>query len=76
MPEAQQVETMNATWFVYSEDGKTIGRIRRKAEDAVPDVGGIIEDGKGFDSAEVLSFQELSPTCMMRRYKVVVRVIG
>jgi hypothetical protein len=62
------------TWFLYSEvEDEPLGRIYRKG---IPEVGGQIEEGQGFQSAEVVSFEELRATCAMRRFKVVLRLIS
>ena len=62
------------TWFLYSEvEDEPLGRIYRKG---IPKVGGQIEGGQGFQSAEIVSFEELRATCAMRRFKVVLRLIS
>jgi hypothetical protein len=61
------------TWFLYSEvENEPLGRYRK----GIPEVGGQIEEGQGFKSAEVVSFEELRATCAMRRFKVVLRLIS
>ena len=60
------------TWFLYSENDVPLGRIYRSSE---PEIAARIEDGPGFESAEVVSFTELRATCAMRRFKVIVRVL-
>jgi hypothetical protein len=39
-------------------------------------VGVRIEGGARFEAAEVVEFTELQATCAMRRFRVVVRVLG
>ena len=62
------------TWFLYSEvEEQPLGRIFRKG---VPEVGDKIEEGQGFQAAEVVSFIELQATCAVRRFKVVLRLLS
>jgi|TARA_B110000196_G_scaffold10536_1_gene8775 hypothetical protein len=61
-------------WFLYSEaEEEPLGRIYQKS---LPEVGGRIEEGQGFQAAEIVSFDELRATCAMRRFKVVLRLIS
>ena len=65
-----------ATWFVKSEDGQPLGHIYRGDDAAVPAPGAVLEGEARWLSAEVVSFKELGPTCSMRRFAVVVRVLA
>ena len=65
-----------AVWFLYSEDNTPLGQVYRDEEDAVPSVGTRLTDGERWDASEVVSFEELASTCAMRRFRVVVRVLG
>ena len=51
-------------WFLVGEDGKPMGQVFRKE---LPQVGWRV------DGAVVVRFDELRPTCSMRRFRVVVR---
>jgi hypothetical protein len=65
-----------AAWFVKSEDGEPLGQIYRGDDVAVPTPGAVLEAEARWSSAEVVSFRELGPTCSMRRFAVVVRVLA
>ena len=61
-------------WFLYSEaEEEALGRIYQKG---LPEIGGRIEEGRGFQAADIVSFDELRATCAMRRFKVVLRLIS
>jgi len=64
-----------ASWFVKSEGGEPLGQIYRGEEAAVPSPGSILTTEAKWRSAEVVSFRELGPTCSIRRFAVVVRVL-
>ena len=53
-------------WFLYDESGAPLGQVHRSQP---PDVGVRTEAG------EVTAFEELRPTCSMRRYRVVIRTV-
>ncbi len=59
------------SWFLADEAGKPLGQIRRRG---IPSVGTSIEGEARLAAAVVVSFQELRPSCAMRRFKVVVSV--
>ncbi len=61
------------TWFLYSEEDVQLGRVYRSG---VPQVDVQIDEGPGLATALVVSFTELTATCAMRRFKVVVRVLS
>jgi hypothetical protein len=64
-----------ASWFVKSEGGEPLGQIYRGEEAAVPSPGSVLTTEAKWRSAEVVSFRELGPTCSIRRFAVVVRVL-
>lgn len=64
-----------AAWFVKSEDGEPLGQLYRGNDAAVPDTGAVLEAEARWRSAEIVSFKELGPTCSIRRFAVVVRVL-
>lgn len=64
-----------AAWFVKSEDGEPLGQLYRGNDAAVPNPGAVLGAETRWSSAEVVSFKELGPTCSMRRFAVVVRVL-
>ena len=51
-------------WFLYDESGAPLGQVHRRQ---FPEVGVRIEAG------EITAFEELRPTCSMRRFKVTLR---
>lgn len=59
-------------WFLFDEGGQALGQVYRPT---MPKVGARIERGQRFQTAEVVEFTELRPTCAMRRFRVVVRVL-
>ena len=65
-----------AVWFLYSEEGEPLGQVYRAKDEAAPAVGDRLTGAAAWASAEVVEFTELSPTCAMRRFRVVVRVLG
>ncbi len=65
-----------AIWYLYSEKQEPLGQIYRRGEEAVPVVGAQVTDGARWKRVEVVSFEELRATCMMRRFSVVVRIIN
>ena len=64
-----------ASWFVKSEGGEALGQIYRGEEASVPFPGSVLTAEAKWRSAEVVSFRELGPTCSIRRFAVVVRVL-
>ena len=65
-----------AVWFLYSEEKEPWGQIYRAQDEAVPAVGTVIIDGVAWKRAEVVRFDELRSTCAMRRFRVIIRVVG
>ncbi len=60
------------TWFLVDEDGRPVGQIRRPE---LPETGMNFE-GKGrFEEAEIVEVAELRPTCSMRRFRVIIRIV-
>jgi hypothetical protein len=53
-----------------------MGQKYRRASEADPLVGARIDDVAGWGTVEVVSFEEMAATCAMRRFRVVVRVLG
>ncbi len=52
-----------------------MGQIYRGESEGVPEVGKRIADGAEWGQAEVVGFDELTATCAMRRFRVVIRVV-
>ena len=69
MTQTQAIETV---WFVYSEDGKPLGRLYMEEGAPAPEVGALMPDGEGWTSGVIIAVQELAPTCAMRRFRVTV----
>ena len=53
-------------WFLYDESGAPLGQVHRSQP---PEVGVQIEPG------EVVAFEEMRPTCSMRRFRVTLRPV-
>ena len=53
-------------WFLYDETGAPLGQVHRPQ---IPEIGVRTEAG------EVIAFEELRPTCSMRRFRVVIRTV-
>ena len=64
-----------ATWFLYTEADEPLGRVYRH-DSSGPSVGDRLKDAERWGVAEVIAFEELRPTCAMRRFKVVVRILS
>ncbi len=65
-----------AAWFLYGEDGRPLGQVYRGLDGAAPIAGERVACGEPLGAAEVVSFEELSATCALRRWRVVVRLLG
>ncbi len=65
----------SAAWFLYSEFSETMGQLYRSGESATPKVGERITGGMKWEEAEVIAFRELTSTCAVRRYQVIIRII-
>ena len=64
-----------AVWFLYSEDGLPLGQVYRNIDDTIPTTGTQLANGERWNAAEVVSFEELTTTCAMRRFRVVLRLL-
>lgn len=64
-----------AIWFLFDAENRPVGQVLRTGADAVPAVGAVIADGKGWKRAEVIGFTELAAACEYRRFRVTVRVL-
>ena len=64
-----------AVWFLYTEADEPLGRVYRP-DSSKPNPGDRMEDAERWGMAEVIAFEELRPTCAMRRFKVVVRILS
>lgn len=71
-----QTEAIEAVWFLYSEDEQPMGRLYRREGEPNPQLGLHFVHGDEGQEVEILQFRELGPTCMMRRFRVVVRVVA
>ena len=69
MTQTQAIETV---WFVYSEDGRPLGRLYMEEGAPDPEVGARMPDGDGWASATITAVRELAPTCAMRRFRVTI----
>ena len=71
MTQTQAIETV---WFVYSEDGKPLGRLYM--EEGAPrsrSRRAHARRRKLDGSAVITAVRELAPTCAMRRFRVTIR---
>ena len=73
MTQTQAIETV---WFVYSEDGKPLGRLYCEEGEPSPVVGDTMPDRDGWERAVIIAVRELAPTCAMRRFRVTVSQSG
>ena len=69
MTQTQAIETV---WFVYSEDGKPLGRLYLEEGTPAPEVGAVMPDAEGWTSGVIAAVRELAPTCAMRRFRVTI----
>ena len=69
MTQTQAIETV---WFVYSEDGRPLGRLYMEEGAHAPEVGARMPDGEGWAGANITEVRELAPTCAMRRFRVTI----
>lgn len=60
------------TWFLLDEDGRPVGQIRRSE---LPEAGMDFEEEGRFEQAEIVEVVELRPSCSMRRFRVIIRII-
>jgi hypothetical protein len=64
-----------SVWFLYSEAEEPLGQVYRNVDQATPEKGTRLVGGERSDTLEIVSFQELTSTCAMRRFRVVVRIV-
>ena len=64
-----------SVWFLYSEAEQPLGQVYRNLDEATPEKGTRLVVAERSETLEVLSFQELTSTCAMRRFRIVARVI-
>ena len=69
MTQTQAIETV---WFVYSEDGKPLGRHFLEEGSPPPQIGAPMPGNGGWTAAVITAVRELAPTCAMRRFRVTV----
>lgn len=60
------------TWFLLDEDSRPVGQIRRSE---LPESGMNFEEEGKFEDAEIVEVVELRPSCSMRRFRVIIRII-
>ncbi|MCY4653966.1 MAG: hypothetical protein OXC95_12480 [Dehalococcoidia bacterium] len=60
------------TWFLVDEDGRPAGQMCRPV---LPESGMTFAAEGKFEEAEIVEVVELRPTCSMRRFRVIIRVI-
>ena len=77
MDMSSQVTTdaIGAVWFLYSEDEQPIGRMYRREGEPTPHVGLRFRQEDDGSEVKIVHFRELGPTCLMRRFSVVVRPV-
>ena len=61
-----------STWFLVDEGGRPVGQIRRPE---LPEAGMNFEAEGRFEEAQVVEVIELRPTCSMRRFRVIMRIV-
>ena len=61
-----------SAWFLVSQDGRPMGQINRPS---LPEAGARFEGRSGFEEAEIVEVVELRPTCSMRRFRVIIKVV-
>ncbi len=60
------------TWFLVDEGGRPVGQIYRPE---LPEAGANFEREGRFGEAEIVEVVELRPSCSMRRFRVIIRII-
>ena len=73
MTQTQAIETV---WFVYSEQGKPLGRLYCEEGAPPPAVGDRMPDSDSWARAVITAVRELAPTCAMRRFRVAISQTG
>ena len=64
-----------AIWYLRSESDEPLGQMYRCESESLPVAGARIQGQGTWSEAEVVEFTELRPTCAMRRFQVVIRVL-
>ena len=72
LPVTSQTCLPTFTWFLVDEDGRPAGQIRRPD---MPETGASFSAEGKFEEAEIVEIVELRPSCSMRRFRVIIRVI-
>lgn len=65
-----------AVWYLVSDAGAALGQTYRGKHEDEPHPGERLSGDARWEGATVVSFTELAATCMMRRFRVVVRLVG
>ena len=60
------------TWFLVDEDGRPVGQIRRPE---LPEPGMNFGSEGKFEEAGIVEVVELRPSCSMRRFRVIIKVV-
>ena len=77
MAELRRSVSPAAAWFLYSESGEPMGRVYRQTDpEAEPTPRERFKAEHRRGTLEVVSFEELSSACILRRFRVVVREAG
>jgi len=64
-----------AAWYLKSEGNEPLGQVYRSGDDAVPVPGALVTVPASSNEAKIVRFRELGPTCAMRRFEVIVRLL-
>ena len=75
MSSQDPTDTVEAVWFLYSEDEQPMGRMYRREGEPMPQVGLRFRQEDDGSEVKIVLFRELGPTCLMRRFHVVVRPV-
>lgn len=75
MNSQEQTEAIGEVWFLYSQHEQPMGRVYRREGEPAPQVALRFQHGDDGQEVEIVEFRELGPTCLMRRFRVVVRVV-
>ncbi len=69
---ASQTCLPTTAWFLVNEAGGPAGQIRRPD---LPEAGANFAVEGKFDDAQIVEFTELRPSCSMRRFRVIIKII-
>ena len=61
-----------SAWFLVDEAARPAGQIRRPG---TPKAGAVFGVEGRFEEAEVVEVVELRPSCSMRRFRVIIKVV-